>query len=184
MKEIVKLTQQYVLNECRKERNVFGMNAYNHHFKSVVFYAGKLAENRKADLEIVLLSAWLHDIGSICGDYENHHIVGQEIAEKFLQRHGYSQEKIEKIKHCIYAHRSSKKIKRKTVEAECISDADSMSHFDNVPSLFHLAIDIRGLNAEEAGRFVKEKLRGSYKKLTPFGKKLIKEKYLAVIEIL
>ncbi len=183
MKEIVKLTQRYVLSECKKKKNIFGMNAYNYHFKSVVFYAKKLAETRKADLEIVLLSAWLHDIGSICGDYENHHVVGQDIAEKFLLKHGYSKEKTERIKHCIYAHRSSKKIKRETVEAECISDADSMSHFDNVPSLFFLAIDIRGLDAEEAGRFVKEKLKGDFNKLTPFGKKLIKKRYLVAMEI-
>ena len=44
MKNIVKLTQEYVLRECKKKTNPFGMNAYNHHFKSVVMYAEQLAE--------------------------------------------------------------------------------------------------------------------------------------------
>jgi len=184
MKNIVKITQEYVLVECKKKSNPFGMNAYNHHFKSTVKYAKILAKKRKADLEIVELAAWLHDLGSIKGDYENHHIVGQIYAEEFLKKQEYSLEKIERIKHCIYAHRSSKKIKKESVEAECISDADAMSHFDNVPSLFHLAIEKNNMSADEAGVFVKEKLQRSYEKLTKEGKEVIDKKYKAAMEIL
>jgi len=184
MKNIVAITQKYVLEECKKDTNLFGMNAYNHHFKSVVMYAEQLAKKRNADLEIVLVSAWLHDIASIKGEYEEHHIAGQKYAEAFLKKCNYSKEKIEKVKHCIYAHRGSKDIRRETVEAECIADADSMSHFNTIASLFYLAINVKGMNTEDANTFVKEKLQRSYNKLTDTGKELIQEKYVAAMKLL
>ena len=184
MKEIVKLAQEYVLRECKKKSNPFGMNAYNHHFKSVVMYAEQLAKKKNADKEIVLVSAWLHDIASIKGHYEDHHIFGQDYAEEFLKKHNYPKERIEKVKHCIYAHRGSRDIPRETIEAECVSDADAMSHFNTIASLFYLAIKVRGLNTEEANKFVKEKLERSHKKLTSEGKSLIKDKYESVMKIL
>ncbi|MGI5897824.1 MAG: HD domain-containing protein [Candidatus Dojkabacteria bacterium] len=184
MKDIVKLAQEYALRECKKTSYPFGMNVYNNHFKPVVMYAEQLAEKRNADKEIVLLSAWLHDIANITGDTEDHHIVGQKYAEEFLKKHNYPLERIEQVKHCIYAHRGSKNIPKKTVEAECVADADAMSHFNTIASLFHLAMRVYGLSVEDANTFVKEKLKRSYKKLTPIGKKMIQEKYDAVMKIL
>ena len=184
MKDIVKLTQEYVLNESRKKSNPFGMNAYNYHFKSVVYYAEKLARERNADMEIVLVSAWLHDIASIKGHYKDHHTLGQKYAEEFLKKHNYPKSKIKQVKHCIYAHRGSRDIKRETIEAECVCDADSMSHFDTVGSLFYLAYNVRKMNTKEGIEFVKSKLQRSYNKLTPTGKKLIKDRYDSVMQIL
>ncbi len=184
MKNIVDEVRKYIFKECKKESNPFGMNAYNHHFKSVVKYARILAKERKADLEIVEIAAWLHDLGSIKGDYENHHISGQKYAEEFLKKHKYPLEKIQKVKYCIYTHRASKKIKRESVEAECISDADAMSHFDEIPSLFYLAIKKNNMDVNQARVFVKEKLQRSYHKLTKTGKEVIKSKYYSAMEIL
>ena len=47
--------------------------------------------------------------------------------------------KIEKVKHCIHAHRGSKPIKRETVETDCVASADAMAHLDNIPSLLYFA---------------------------------------------
>lgn len=184
MKDIVKLTQEYVLKECKKKSNPFGMNAYNYHFKSVVQYAEQLAKERNADMEIVLISAWLHDIASIKGHYEDHHIIGQEYAQEFLKKNNYPKEKIKQVKHCIYAHRGSRDIKRESIEAECICDADAMSHFNTIGSLFYLAFNVKKMNTKEAIDFVKNKLQRSYNKLTPIGREMIKKKYDAVMEIL
>jgi len=181
---IVTTTRQYVYKECKKKINIFGMNAYNHHFKSVVMYAKELAIRSGADLEIVLLAAWLHDIASIKGEYEDHHIKGQIYAEEFLQKQNYPQDRINQIKHCIHAHRGSKAIERQTIEASCVCDADAMSHFNTISSLFYLAINVRKLDATKANEFVKQKLQRSYSKLTPLGKEIINEKYLAAMKVL
>ena len=184
MKDIVKLAQEYVLNESRKKRNPFGMNAYNYHFKSVVEYAKKLAKERNADMEIVLVSAWLHDIASIKGNYKDHHTAGEEYAEKFLKKHNYPKNKIDQVKHCIYAHRGSRDIKRETIEAECVCDADSMSHFSTIGSLFYLAYNVKKMDTKEGIDFVKGKLQRSYNKLTPTGKEMIKDRYNSIMQIL
>ncbi|MEK6928002.1 MAG: HD domain-containing protein [Nanoarchaeota archaeon] len=182
--ELIESIRQFVENECKKETNIFGMSAYNYHFVSVVKYAKQLANERGADIEIVALAGWLHDIGSILGDYENHHIFGAKFAEELLLKYCYPIEKIEKVKHCIIAHRGSKDIPRETVEAECICDADAMSHFDNIVALFSLALVTRKLEVNKAKEFVREKLKRSWKKLSPLAKEIVKNKYASVMEIL
>jgi uncharacterized protein len=183
--DIVEEIRKYVESECRKDSNVFGMNAFDGHFVSVVKYAKLLAKETGADMEIVELSAWLHDIGSITqGDSENHHILGSIIAEDLLKKYDYPKERIERIKHCIFAHRGSKTIPRETIEAECVADADAMSHFDNINSLFYLALVARKIAPFEAKIFVKEKLERSWNKVTPRAKVIIKPKYDAAMLLL
>ncbi len=182
--DLVEEIREYVKKECGKETNFFGMNAYDYHFVSMVKYAKQLAEETGADMEIVEIAAWLHDIGSILGDYKNHHISGAEHAEKLLTKYNYPKDRIERIKHCILAHRGSKDIKRETIEAECIADADAMSHFDNIASLFYLALVTRKLETNESRTFVKEKLQRSWNKLTPRAKAVIKPKYDAAMLLL
>lgn len=144
----------------------------------MVKYAEQLAEKLNADKEIVQIAAWLHDIGSIKGHYNEHHIKGAEIAEEFLKELSYPKEKIEKVKHCILTHRASKNIPKETAEAEVISSADSMPHFDShgFTSLFNLALNIKKLNVTEARTFVKEKLQRMYNKMLPEAKTMVGEK--------
>ncbi|MFA5126944.1 MAG: HD domain-containing protein [Patescibacteria group bacterium] len=175
--------EQIVKKECQRETNIYGMNAYEH-IKSVVKYAEMLAQKRKADEEIVKISAWLHDMGSILGDTENHHVSSGIYAEELLKKYNYPQDKIDAIKHCIFAHRGSQNIKRETIEAECLADADSMSHFDSVVGLFRLALITKKMTEAEAKEFVYNKLMRSWNKLTSEAKDIIKDKYLAVETLL
>ncbi len=176
--------QEHIKELCEKDK-FYGMTAYNHHFVSVVKYADMLADKLNADKEIVLLGAWLHDVASIIGFYEDHHIKGAEYADKYLKEEfGLSEDKIEKVKHCILAHRGSKSIKRETVEAECVASADAMSHFDGVASLFRLALVVKKMSVEEANEFVRAKLQRSWNKLIPEAKEIVKEKYDAAMLLL
>jgi len=180
MNEIMEKVRKYVEAECRNKNK----EETNLHIISVVKYAGQLAKERGADEEIVEISAWLHDIGRVLGDPENHHISGGEYAEKFLLKYGYPIEKIERVKHCILAHRGSKNIARETIEAECLADADALSHFDNIFSLFNLALVKKKLNVNDSKKFVREKLERSWNKLTPKSKEIIKSKYEAAMLLL
>lgn len=182
--DIIEEIRKYVEEACKKETNFFGMDIYTYHFVSTVKYAKLLAEDAGADMEIVELSAWLHDLASVLGNYEDHHIAGAEIAEKLLMKYNYPKDKIDRIKYCILAHRGSQDIPRETIEAECLANADAMSHFDNISSLFKLALVTRKLNTDEAQKFVKEKLERSWEKLTPKAKQIIQPKYDASMLIL
>ena len=179
MSDIIKKVQAEVKRECQKDSNIYEMNAYGH-FVHVAEYGKILAKKRKADSEIIELAAWMHDIGSVLGDMTNHHIVGAKYAGELLAKYNYSQDKIEAVQHCILAHRGSQKIKRETLEAICLADADAMTHFDRVADLFRLALVSMKMDYKEAEKFVYEKLGRSYKKLTPTAKKIVKKKYEAV----
>ena len=73
----------------------------------MVNYAEKLADELGGDKEVILIAAWLHDIGSIIYGREDHHITSAKVAEDKLKELQYPAEKIELIKKCILNHRGS-----------------------------------------------------------------------------
>jgi len=178
---VVQIIREFVLEECKKPTSKYGLEPFECHFVPVVKYSKILGEKLNADIEILELAAWLHDIGSIIYGRENHHITSCEIAEKKLSELNYPIEKIERIKHCIFAHRGSQDIKRESIEAQIIADADSMSHFDNIVGPLKAALVYEGLNQAEAVNSVKNKLTRSYNKLSEEARQIIKPKYDAAI---
>lgn len=184
MKEIIEEVRKFVEEECKKPTSKYGYEPYAVHFQGVVRNSKILAEELKADSEIVEIAAWLHDIGSIIYGRENHHITGAKIAEEKLRELGYPEEKIEKVKHCIISHRGSKNINRETKEAQIIANADSMSHFDELPGLFKAAFVYENLGQIEARKSVRDHLINSYNKLLPEAKEIIKSKYDAAMLLL
>ncbi len=181
--EIVEKIRKFVEEECNKETSKYGKDPYYFHFVPVVKLVKILAEKKGADKEIVELAAWLHDMGSIIYGRENHHITGAEIAEKKLREFNYPEDKIEKIKHCIIAHRGSNDIQPETVEAETVMEADAMSHFENIAGIF-MAAFIENKNQGEAKESVRQKLIRKWNQLSDEGKELIKPKYDAAMLLL
>ena len=172
---IVEKIKKFVEDECKKPEACF-KGAYERHFVPVRNYAVKLARELGADVEIVEIAAWLHDIASIKGNYKNHHLVGAEIAKKKLKEFYYPEEKIEIIKKCILNHRGSVNNLKESLEEKIIAEADTMSHFD----------DVDGLLIQWGYKdFIKEKLKRSYLKLSfQESRDLIKPKYEAAMLLL
>jgi uncharacterized protein len=183
-KEIVEKVRKLVERECKKPANIFGHAFWTCHILPVVKYAKVLAKRSKADKEVVELAALLHDIGVIQGDKPNHHISGTKEAERILKKFNYPQEKIKRIKHCVFSHRASKSIKRESIEAKCVASADAMAHFDEIPQLFESAFIRFKLNPGEGKKWLLDKLERDWKKLTPEARKLVKDKYEAIKLIL
>lgn len=97
------------------------------HVMRVYNMAIKLAKDEDVDLEVVKISALLHDIGYYNKlTNEDHAIKSAQLAELFLKKLGYKKDKIEHIKECIIAHRYRTKIKPKSLEAKIIFDADKL----------------------------------------------------------
>jgi len=136
------------------------------HFEEVEKQAIKLCDRDKTvDKEIVMLAAWLHDIGTVMGDYENHHISGAKIAGEFLEKQDYPQDRIERVKHCILNHRGSKPGKAETKEAQTLINADAITHFRETELL---------IKEYGSGEKFLEKLERSYNKLSEEIKPLMK----------
>jgi uncharacterized protein len=177
--------EKEVIKRCKSRNNKYGIGAWSHHIKSVVDNAVMLAKQYNADLEIVTLAALLHDIASVTNEeyYEEHNVIGAEIAEELLKKINYPDKKIQHIKKCILNHRGSRIADKLTIEEICIADADAMSHFDNIPSLFSMVYRERHMSIEEGAKFVKDKLERSYKKLSKNSKDFYRDKYERAMSI-
>jgi len=91
-----------------------------------------IGEREKADMEIVRLVAFLHDIGREDQDRLNgkvcHAERGAALARELLRRHGMEEDKIDRIVHCIETHRfrNRKGKTPKSKEAKVLFDADKL----------------------------------------------------------
>jgi uncharacterized protein len=159
---IVQQVKNYVKSECSKPTSKYGYGPYEYHFKPVVKYAGALAGKLGADKEVVIVAAWLHDIGSIINGRSDHHITGAKIAEAKLKEFDYPQERIELVKQCILNHRGSIKNKRSTLEEQIIAEADAMSHFDNIAAIFRVALIFEKKSDPEANEAAITKIKNSW----------------------
>jgi len=137
--DIVQQIKNFVEAECKKPKSIYGYDAYIFHFMPMVKYSEKLAGDLGGDKTIVLIAAWLHDIGSIRHGRKDHHITGAKIAEEKLKELNYPTEKIELIKKCILHHRGSQNSKRETIEEKIIAEADTLACFDDIPGIFQAA---------------------------------------------
>lgn len=185
MEQLSNLLEQEIKTRCNSENNFFGPTAF-YHIRSVEKNAEYLANKiGNVDNEVIIAASWLHDVASITKKeyYEEHHIYGAEIAEELLKQYNYPKEKIPLVKQCILNHRGSVVKEKLSKEEQIVADADAISHFDQVPSLFYLAFNVKKLSYEDGFDFVKNKLKRSYNKLSEQGKEIYKEKYEQVMKI-
>lgn len=187
-KDIVELVKQEIINRSNKfEEETKGTkdeyNLYREHVQYVYKYATMIAKEKDANLEIVELSALLHDIAMTDSnlDRSSHNEYGSVIAEELLLKENYPIEKIEKVKQCILNHSSKRKDYRTTKEEQILVDADAMAHFDCIDSLYSLAHNVIGLNDEESLKFVKDKLTKDYNEISDDVKKYVIDKYKKII---
>lgn len=180
--DIIEYLEKEIKSRCESENNFFGMGCY-YHIRSVVRNAAYLAQQYGADEEVVVIAAWLHDIASVTDYslYEEHHIHGAKMAEEILRQFDYDENKVELVKKCILNHRGSRLMTKKSAEEICVADADAISHFDDVPSLFYLAYRNKRLDIAHGSDFVKGKLERSYNKLSDKSRQMYKKKYESVM---
>ena len=182
---IVQEIKYFVENECKKPGSKYGYEPFPFHFVPMVNYAAKLADELGGDKEVILISAWLHDIGSIIYGREGHHLTGAKIAEKKLKELQYPAEKIELVKKCILNHRSSQQSGRESIEEQIIAEADVMSNFDNLAGIFKAAFIYENKTQNEAKDSVKQKLERKWRQLHfDNSRKIIKPKFEAAMLLL
>lgn len=155
------------------------------HLLPVITRAVELAEKYGADRSVVEVAALFHDYANLV-DYANskeHHILGAKMAEEILQKDGYNQDFIDKVKACIENHRASVVREKYSIEEICVADADAISHLDSVVELIcwraYLGEDIMTAN-----NFVKNKIKKSYLKMSKETQEYMKEKYDSIMKIL
>lgn len=181
----VKEIKNFVEAECKKSSSKYGYEPFVFHFTPVAECAKKLAAEFGGDREVIIIAAWLHDIGSIVYGRKDHNITGAKIAGQKLKELGYPPEKIALVQKCILNHRGSLNNQRKSIEEKIITEADVMSNFDNIAGIFKAAFVYENLNQIEARDSVKKKLKNKYQQLHfTKSKKIVKPKYEAAMLLL
>lgn len=101
-----------------------------YHVDRVMRIAMKIGEKEDCDLEILRMAVLLHDVarkeqddcrGGVC-----HAKKGGEIACDILTEMGCSEDEIERVVHCVEAHRNRGEGKAESVEARVLHDSDKL----------------------------------------------------------
>lgn len=184
--KIVRQVREIIKADCKKRKNSFGYSAWTHHVDIVVKLSLKLAKKIKADKEIVELAALMHDWAGIKDKkfYKEHHVHSARLAEELLIKLKYPKDRIERVKKCIYSHRASIKIARKSKEEKCLASADAMSHITELVDLLFLAFGVHRFKTNEGAEFVLNKINRSWNKLMPEAKIIVKKDYRLAVAIL
>lgn len=188
MSDIVSKMQQEIIrrsNEFEEEtkRTKDEYNIYKEHIRYVYKYVIILSENKNVDREVLELSALLHDIAMTDKnlDRARHNEYGSRIAEQLLRQEEYPEDKIQFVKKCILNHSSKRLAFRTSEEEQILVDADGLSHFDSIGSLYSLAHNVMGFSDEESIKFVQDKLTGDYNEMSPEIRYLIDDKYSKIM---
>lgn len=182
---IINKIKDFVEEECKRPTSRYGYEPFLFHFTPVVKYAVILADELGGDKEVILIAAWLHDIGSIIHGRSDHHLTGSEIAGRKLAELGYPSEKIELVKRCILNHRGSINNERESIEEQIVAEADALSHFDNISGIFKAAFVYEGNSQEEATISVRQKLERKWQQLHfDKSREIIRPRYEAVMLLL
>ncbi|OLZ42294.1 phosphohydrolase [Natrinema saccharevitans] len=102
-----------------------------HHVQRVDRLAETLCERHPelADERVVRLAVYCHDVGRTKedrGEIDDHATWGAREAERILGDCGADAATIERVQHCIRAHRYSNDVEPATLEAKLVSDADNL----------------------------------------------------------
>jgi len=128
----------------------FGLDPYHlrSHVPEVEKWAKYLLKKfPQADEEVVILAVWLHDLGHYPIPAEvDHAIRSEERAKEFLEKLNYPKDKIDKVLHCVRAHRC-RDIMPNSTEAKIIACVDSASHITE-PMYFDMAKDDKENNRD------------------------------------
>lgn len=99
------------------------------HVERVYNLAVRIAKEENADLDVVKAAVLLHDIARAMedeGQIKDHATESAKMARKILEEVNFPKQKINKVIHCIEAHRFKRGMKAKTIEAKIVQDADRL----------------------------------------------------------
>ena len=184
--DYIKEIEKYVMGKIKwhKETAEDHFDFWNEHIKYVYSEAIKLAKEYNADMEIVKIGALLHDIALInkVGTKLDHHINGAKIADEVLTDLKYPEDRKERVIGCVKNHRSSKNATN--TEELCVADADILAHFDNVPMIFDIMFNVRGMQLAEGREELEKYIEKDYNELSDRTRKVFKDRYDVIKDVL
>jgi uncharacterized protein len=184
-KDAIEYTREYIKKTAAKnfhEYHPWSLPEYrmNHTFL-VLRNSLLLSKYRKVNLDVVALSAILHDVATYSSERGEHAEEGAKIAEKYLRKQKYPDEIVQQVAHAIRVHAGPLVFSPRSTEAKILQDADTI---DKVGALslttFLLHYGSRKMRAkqtlEELQKDMPRRLRWYYRTMNfPEGKKIVGE---------
>lgn len=126
--KISKKKIELIRKEAEKRFKNLGPSHDWSHVIRVLKTATYIAEKEGFDTNLLKVAVYLHDIGreSLREKNYDHAVAGAKMAEKILRKHGFSNDLIREICHCIETHRFRNNKVPKSNEAKCLFDADKL----------------------------------------------------------
>lgn len=123
-----------VLENIKKEAEKLNSNNRGchkwDHTERVYELCMRIGRKEGADLEVLAISAFLHDIGRREQDNSGgavcHAKIGAKRAKNILKNYNLDKKKLDNIIHCIETHRFKDDNEPKTLEAKILYDADKL----------------------------------------------------------
>ena len=98
------------------------------HAERVLEYALKIAQaHEEADLEVLEIACWWHDVGRISGD-RNHPRASAILVEAELPSFGFVPDFIQEVREAISNHSSHAVIEPSNIEGKILKDADKLEY--------------------------------------------------------
>lgn len=171
-----------VILECKKYSKRMSPKDLHHgfeHSQRVRDYAVQIAESEKADLIIVEIAAYLHDLGRGKEKNQYHTKASSQMAKKFLLNLGLPKNQIKKVIHCIETHSRKPNHRKapKTKEAKILYDADGLEMIGAI-GILRMALSAQIQNKNWLHVIEKANWRLKIKEdfLTATGKKIAKQR--------
>lgn len=178
--------KEYVAGECRSEKNAFTPAFFEEHLSVVARYATELARILGADVEIVQLAAWLHDLAAIqdFAALPKHPALSVKIARRMLQDRGYPSERIERVAACIALHSAPVQIGAGAMEEVCVSNADAISQIVKPTYWHYYVFRIRQFSFSEGRDWLRQRVESHWAALIPQARTIVDTQYRVVTESL
>lgn len=181
---ISKIKSEIIIRNNRYMSEVQDYDFWKEHISLVVKNSLELADKFGADKEIVELGSLLHDISLVSniGSRADHHEQGAKIAVELLEKNGYPDDKIERVRKCVLNHRSS--LNSTSIEETCVADGDILSHFDNLPMIFQKAFVLEKMNMVEAKIFIRKSIEKDFNDLSQKTKEATQARYNNILKVI
>jgi len=178
--------REFVRMACQQSQNVFSPSFFDQHLAVVAECATRLAERLSADMEVVELAAYLHDISAVLDPttLPNHPRQSADLATQILLEHGYPEGRARQVARSIASHSDPLTIGSASPEEVCLSNADAVARILRPAYWMYFAFAVRKCGFEEGRQWLRSLIEKQWRVLIEPAKELAGEQYAAMLDLL
>ena len=162
----------YARQACLSERNVLGAAFFDEHLSVVADYAEELSGPLGANVEVIRIAAYLHDISAVSdiGTLPNHARLSAELARAWVKERGGRSEQADAVSRCVASH--SQPLTVGTPEEICLSNADALAQIARPAYWLWFAFSVRKLGFAEGREWLRALYEKNWLALVPVAQEL------------